>query len=89
MGDEDLLLGILRAGEGVTREALAFVGVTPEAARGTSEEPTADALSSVGISLEKVRRGAGGSFEMLVPGNRRLPFSPRRRRRWNRRSGRR
>jgi len=37
----------------------------------------ADALSSIGISLEEVRWGAGEAFEMRIPGNRRLPFSPR------------
>ncbi len=77
VGDEDLLLGILRTGDGVAREALASLGVTLRAAREESESLMADALSSIGISLEEVRRGAGEAFEMRIPGNRRLPFSPR------------
>ncbi len=55
VGDEDLLLGVLRTGEGLA----------------------AGALSSVGISLDEVRRGAGGAFEMRIPDDRRIPFSPR------------
>jgi ATP-dependent Clp protease ATP-binding subunit ClpC len=77
VGDEDLLLGILRDGEGTSREALASLGVTLEGAREESERMTADALASIGISLEEVRREAGGAFEMRIPGDRRLPFSPR------------
>jgi ATP-dependent Clp protease ATP-binding subunit ClpC len=35
-----------------------------------------DALSSIGISLEQVRREAGDAFEMRLPDDRRIPFSP-------------
>lgn len=77
VGDEDLLLGVLRTGEGLAAEALSFLGVTLEAAREESEGMLAEALSSVGISLDEVRRGAGGAFEMRIPDDRRIPFSPR------------
>ena len=77
IGDEDLLLGVLRVGEGVAAEALASLGVTLEAARQESEELFAEALSSIGISLEEVRREAGEAFEMRIPAGRRIPFSPR------------
>lgn len=43
----------------------------------TGEGLGAEALSSVGISLDEVRRGAGGAFEMRIPDDRRIPFSPR------------
>ena len=77
VGDEDLLLGILRAGEGVAAEALSSLGVTVEAGREESEGMFAEALSSIGISLDAVRRETGGAFEMRIPDDRRIPFSPR------------
>jgi ATP-dependent Clp protease ATP-binding subunit ClpC len=77
VGDEDLLLGLLRTGEGLAAEALSSLGVTLEAAREESEGMLAEALSSVGISLDEVRRGAGGDLEMRIPDDRRIPFSPR------------
>jgi len=77
VGDEDLLLGILRSDEGMAAAALSSLGVTLEGAREESEAMLSDALSSVGISLEEVRREAGDAFEMRIPQGRRLPFSPR------------
>lgn len=77
IGDEDLLLGILRADEGTAAEALFSLGVMLGAAREESERMTSDALSSVGISLEEVRREAGDAFDTRIPDNRRIPFSPR------------
>jgi ATP-dependent Clp protease ATP-binding subunit ClpC len=77
VGDEDLLLGILWADEGVAAEALSSLGVTLEAAREESEAMASDALSSVGISLEDIRREAGDAFDMRIPESRRIPFSPR------------
>lgn len=77
LGDEDLLLGILRADEGIAAEALSALGVTLEGVREESEAMTSEALSSVGISLEDVRREAGGAFEMRLPENRKIRFSPR------------
>ena len=59
VGDEDLLLGVLRAGEGEAAEALSSMGVTLEAARKESDVLFAEALSSIGISLDEVRREAG------------------------------
>ena len=59
LGDEDLLLGILCADEGMAGEALSSLGVTLEAAREESEEMLSDAFSSIGISLEEVRRERG------------------------------
>ncbi len=76
VGDEDLLLGILRTDEGIGAAALSSLGVTLEGVREKSEEMLSDALSSIGISLEQVRREAGDAFEMRVPDNRRIPFSP-------------
>lgn len=77
LGDEDLLLGILRADDGIAAEALASLGVTLEGAREESEALLSEALSSIGISLEEVRREAGEAFEMRIPDDRRIPYSPR------------
>jgi ATP-dependent Clp protease ATP-binding subunit ClpC len=77
VGDEDLLLGILRAEEGLAAEALSSLGVTLERARDESEEMFSNALSSIGISLEEIRQEAGDAFEMRIPPGRRLPLSPR------------
>ena len=77
IGDEDLLLGILRAAEGITAETLSSLGVTLEAAREESEGMFSEALSSIGISLEEVRQEAGAAFDMRLPDDRRVPFSPR------------
>ncbi len=77
VGDEDLLLGMLRAGEGVAAEALSSLGVNLEDAREQSEKMAAEALASVGISLENIRREAGEAFDMRIPEGRRIPFSPR------------
>ena len=76
VGDEDLLLGILRADEGIAAEALSSLGVTLESAREESEEMLSGALSSIGISLEEVRREAGDAFELRIPDKRRIPISP-------------
>jgi ATP-dependent Clp protease ATP-binding subunit ClpA len=76
IGDEDLLLGILRADEGYSAEALSSLGVMLERAREESEGMFSDALSSIGISLEEIRREAGDAFDMRIPDNRRIPFSP-------------
>jgi ATP-dependent Clp protease ATP-binding subunit ClpC len=51
--------------------------VALEGAREESEEMTAGALSSIGISLEEMHREAGEAFDMRVPDNRKIPFSPR------------
>ena len=77
VGDDDLLLGVLRGGEGIAVEAHSSMGVTLEAAREESEAMLAEALASIGISLEEVRREAGEAFEMRIPDERRIPFSPR------------
>jgi ATP-dependent Clp protease ATP-binding subunit ClpC len=77
LGDEDLVLGILRVDEGLAAEALTSLGVTLEGAREELEEILSDALSSIGISLEEVRREAGDAFEIRIPEHRRIPFSPR------------
>ncbi len=77
LGDEDLLLGILRADEGIAAEALTSLGVTLEEAREECEGMLSDALSSIGISLEDVRREAGDAFEMSLPDDRKIPYSPR------------
>ena len=76
VGDEDLLLGILRADEGIAAEALSSLGVTLEGAREELEEMLSGALSSIGISLEEVRREAGDAFELRIPAYRRIPISP-------------
>ena len=75
LGDEDLLLGILRADEGMGAAALSSLGVTLERAREGSEEMLSDALSSIGISLEEVRREVGDAFEMSIPDERKVPYS--------------
>ncbi len=77
LGDEDLLLGILRAGEGIAAEVLSSLGVTLEDAREESEGMLSDTLSSIGISLEELRGEAGDTFDMRLPDDRKIPFSPR------------
>ena len=77
IGDEDLLLGILHADVGVAAKALSSLDVTLERARDESEAMLSDALAFAGISLEEVRREAGDTFDMSIPDNRRIPFSPR------------
>ncbi len=77
LGDEDLLLGILRADEGVAAEALSTLGVTLEDTRDECEGMLSDALSSIGISLEDIRREAGDTFDMSLPDDRKIPYSPR------------
>jgi len=77
LGDEDLLLGILRADEGIAAAALSSLGVTLEDEREGSEEMLSDALSSIGISFEEVRRELGDAFDMRIPDDRRIPYSPR------------
>jgi ATP-dependent Clp protease ATP-binding subunit ClpC len=59
VGDEDLLLGILLADEGIGAEALSSVGVTLEDAREESEEMLSGALSSIGSPSKRCvgRRG--------------------------------
>jgi ATP-dependent Clp protease ATP-binding subunit ClpC len=76
LGDEDLLLGILRADEGIGAEALSSLGVTLEDARGESEAMLSGALASIGISLEEIRREAGDAFELRIPDKRRIPSAP-------------
>jgi ATP-dependent Clp protease ATP-binding subunit ClpC len=77
IGDVDLLLGILSAGKGIAAEALTSLGVTLQGAREESERMASEALASVGISFEDIRTQAGDAFEMRIPDNRRIPFSPR------------
>ena len=76
LGDEDLLLGILRADDGIAAHALSSLGVTLEDARGESEAMLSGALASIGISFEDVRTEAGDAFDMRIPDNRRIPLSP-------------
>ena len=75
LGDEDLLLGILRADDGIAGDALSSLGVTFEAACEESEAMLSDALASIGISFEEVRREAGEVFDMRLPAGRRIPYS--------------
>ncbi len=77
IGDEDLLLGILQVDEGVAFEALSSLGVTLERTREESEKMVSDALSSIGVSFEEMRRESGEAFDMSLPDDRRIPFSPR------------
>ena len=77
LGDEDLLLGILRADAGTGAEALRSLGVTLAGAREESEEMLSDALAAIGVSLEGVRREAGETFDMSIPSGRKIPLSPR------------
>jgi ATP-dependent Clp protease ATP-binding subunit ClpC len=77
LGDEDLLLGILRVDEGIAAEALSSLGVTLEDARDECEGMLSDALSSIGVSLEDIRREAGEAFDMSLPDDRKIPCSPR------------
>src|SRR3712207_1228068 len=77
LGDEDLLLGILRSGEGIGAAALASLGVTLEDARDECEGMLSEALSSIGISLEDIRHEAGDAFDMSLPDDRKIPYSPR------------
>jgi len=51
--------------------------VALEGARDESEGMLSDALSSIGVSLEGVRREAGDAFDMSIPKDRKIPYSPR------------
>jgi len=76
LGDEDLLLGILRADERIAAAVLSSLDVTLEDAREESERMTSDALSSIGISLEEVRQEAGDAFDMSIPDDRKISYVP-------------
>ncbi len=76
LGDEDLLLGILSADDGIAADVLTSLGVTLEDAREESEAMLSGALASIGISFDEVRREAGEVFDMRIPDGRRIPFSP-------------
>jgi ATP-dependent Clp protease ATP-binding subunit ClpC len=75
LGDEDLLLGILRAEEGIAAEALCSVGLTLQDAREECGRMLCDALFSIGICLQEIRREAGEAFEMSLPYERKIPYS--------------
>jgi len=77
IADEDLLLGILHAGEGIAAQALSSLGVTLEDAREESEGMLYDALYSIGVSLEELRRETGDTSDTCLPDDRKTPFSPR------------
>jgi len=77
LGDDDLLLGILRADEGVAAEALSPLGVTLEDAREESEGMLSGALSSIGVFLEELWREAGDAFDMSLPDDREILVSTR------------
>jgi ATP-dependent Clp protease ATP-binding subunit ClpA len=77
LGDEDLLLGILRADEGIAAEALSSLDITLEDARDECEGMLSEALSSIGISLGEIRREAGDAFDMSLPNDRKIPYSSR------------
>lgn len=77
VGDEDLVLGVLAADEGLAGEALASLGISLGDAREEAGRMFADALASVGISVGEVERRAGGSLELGGHSFGRLPFSPR------------
>jgi ATP-dependent Clp protease ATP-binding subunit ClpC len=77
LGDEDLLLGILRADEGIAAEALSSLGVALDDAHDECEGMLSDALTSIGISVEDIRREAGDAFDMSLPDDRKIPYSPR------------
>lgn len=77
IGDEDLLLGILRAEDSEAAAALFSLGVTLEATREESEQMLSEALSLIGTSFEDIRREAGEAFDMSIFGGHRIPFSPR------------
>lgn len=76
VGDEDLLLGILRVDNGVASRALSSLGVTYEAVREQSGKLRPDAPDPTGVSREGTRHGTGGAFEGRSPDERRIPFSP-------------
>jgi ATP-dependent Clp protease ATP-binding subunit ClpC len=76
LGDEDLLLGILQADNGIAAAALSSLGVTLKDAREESEAMLSGALASIGISFEEVRREAREVFDMRIPDDRRIPLSP-------------
>lgn len=76
VGDDDLLLGILREEESGAAESLRAVGVTLETAREEARRCFEDALASIGIHLEDVIGKAGETFEFGTPRSSHVPFSP-------------
>jgi ATP-dependent Clp protease ATP-binding subunit ClpC len=77
VGSEDLLLGVLRADDGVAAEALRSLGMSLEGTREEVRQQFVDALASIGISVNEVHRRSGGAFETRTAVAGRLPFSPR------------
>jgi ATP-dependent Clp protease ATP-binding subunit ClpA len=89
VGSEHILLAVLRE-PGPAAEALTAAGVDAESLRAWlprgDHEATAgldaDALSTLGIDLDAVRRAADGAFgpgaldRARVPGRNRMPFAP-------------
>ncbi len=89
IGSEHVLIGLLRE-PGPAAEALTDAGVTAEALRArlprgdheTAAGLDADALSTLGIDLDAVRRAADAAFgpgaldRARVPGSSRVQFSP-------------
>lgn len=76
VGDEDLLLGILQSHDTLAAGVLLEAGVCVETAREESGRMMSDSLANIGISLEDIRREAGDSFDMRLPEDRKIPFSP-------------
>lgn len=76
VGDEDLLLGILQCRDTLSAGVLRGAGVYVETVREESGRMMSDSLASIGISFEDIRRETGDSFDMKLPEDRKIPFSP-------------
>ena len=60
-----------------TLEALEAAQVENAFVAGWSWAQIAEVLNSIGISLEDIRREAGEAFDMSLPDDRKIPYSPR------------
>jgi len=69
---DDLLLAVLRLGDGLATSAANVCGLTYDAAREARETLDREALASIGISLDRVR---GAAAVTAPPPPRRLPFA--------------
>lgn len=76
IGQEHLLLGLLRARSSPAAAALGRAGVTIDEARRAVDQLFEASLESIGISLDEVLERSGAELPPTIVSRARLPFSP-------------
>ena len=76
IGQEHLLLGLLRARTSPAAAALGRAGVTIAEARQAVDRLFEASLESIGVSLDEVRERSGAALTPTAVSRARLPFSP-------------